>query len=216
MNIYIDIETIPTQNQSHKDFILANLTPPSNYKNQESINKWIEENKEKAINSTSLDGTFGEIAVISVAINDEPVQTFYREDWESADREKDILERFNAYMKGKFNVDHSVPQFIGHNLSKFDDLFIFQRCVINNVIPAYTTTRNNVYDTMLEWAGYNRDKYVSLEKLCQVLGIEGKGDIDGSKVWEFVQNGKIKQVAEYCEKDVERVRAVYKRMNFME
>jgi len=41
-------------------------------------------------------------------------------------------------------------------------------------------------------------------------------DIDGSKVWQYVQDGKIREVAEYCAKDVERTRQIYKRMNFME
>ena len=47
-----------------------------------------------------------------------------------------------------------------------------------------------------------------------MLNIEQKGDIDGSKVWKAVQDGRIDEVAEYCAKDVERVRAIYKRMNF--
>ena len=63
---------------------------------------------------------------------------------------------------------------------------------------------------------YNQIKTLkpSLNKLCQVLNIEQKGDIDGSKVWQAVQDGRIDEVAEYCSKDVERVRAIYKRMNF--
>ena len=67
---------------------------------------------------------------------------------------------------------------------------------------------------MWEWCGYNRESKPSLNKLCQVLNIEQKGDIDGSKVWQAVRDGRIDEVAEYCAKDVERVRAIYKRMNF--
>lgn len=214
MNIYLDIETIPTQNSDFQAYVCENLKAPANYKNEETIAKWLEENKGEAIHKTALDGAFGEIVVIGVAINNEPPVLFYREDWQSPDRETDILQRFNDFLCEKANKCNTVPQFIGHNITKFDDRFIFQRSVINGVKPYYTTTRQNTYDTMTEWAGYGGT--VSLDKLCKVLGIEQKGDIDGSKVWQYVQNGKINEVAEYCGKDVERVRQVYKRMNFVE
>lgn len=212
MNIYLDIETIPTQNPLHQTFVVENLKAPANYKKPESIAEWIEENKQTAIEKTALDGTFGEIAVIGVAIDDQEPVKFYCQDWQCPDREAVILQQFFDYLKEQGLSRQTLPQFIGHNITKFDDRFIFQRAVINGVKPSYTTTRNNTYDTMTEWAGYGNT--VSLAKLCQVLGIEAKGDIDGSKVWEYIQAGKINEVADYCVKDVERVRQVYKRMNF--
>lgn len=216
MNVYIDIETIPTQSPDLQTYVSETLKAPANYKDPEKISAWLEENKAEAVNKTSLDGAFGEIVAISVAINDEPVQTFYREDWQSPDREWDILTRFNCYLIAKVNKCKTVPTFIGHNLAKFDGLFMWHRHIINNVKPYYKMDNRNTYDTMLEWSGYNREKYPSLDKLCKVLGIEQKGDIDGSKVWQAVQDGRINEVAEYCAKDVERVRQVYKRMNFMD
>lgn len=216
MKIYLDIETIPTQNSEHQAFVVENLKPPANYKNADTIEKWLEENKAEAISKTALDGTFGEIAVIGIAINDEPVVTFYREDWQSADRESDLLQRLSDYLREHANKCNTAPQFIGHNIIKFDDRFIFQRSVINSVKPYHSASRHNTYDTMIEWAGYGNKDYVSLAKLCQVLGIEAKGEIDGSKVWDYIQAGKISEVAQYCAKDVERVRQVYKRMTFME
>lgn len=212
MNVYLDIETIPTQNEDFQRYVCEKLKAPANYKNEDTIKKWLEENKDEAIHKTSLDGAFGEIVVIGVAINDEPPVLFYREDWQAKDREADILTRFNDYLREKANKCRTIPQFIGHNITKFDDRFIFQRSVINNVKPYYTATRQNTYDTMTEWAGYGNT--IALDKLCKVLGIEQKGDIDGSKVWQYIQDGKINEVAEYCAKDVERVRKVYKRMKF--
>jgi len=209
---FIDIETIPTQNADYQNYVCENLKAPGNYKNAKAIEKWLEENKGEAVNKTALDGAFGEIVVIGVAIDDETPVLFYREDWQSADREADILTRFNNYLREKANKSTTVPLFIGHNITKFDDRFIFQRAVINGVKPYYTTSRQNTYDTMTEWAGYGNT--VSLDKLCKVLDIEQKGDIDGSKVWQYVQDGKINEVAEYCAKDVERVRQIYKRMTF--
>lgn len=214
MNIYVDIETIPTQNKSHQNFVVNNLKPPANYKSEEAVGKWLSENRQSAIEKTALDGTFGEIVVIGVAIDELPPKTFYCKDWQRQDREAVILRQFFTHLKQQCVNRQTVPKFIGHNITQFDDRFIFQRAVINKVRPHYTATRQNTYDTMIEWTGYKNT--VSLAKLCQVLGIEAKGDIDGSKVWEYVQAGKIDEVAKYCAKDVERVRQIYKRMNFVD
>ncbi len=212
MKIYIDIETIPTQNKDFQEYVCDSLKPPANYKNQETIDKWLAENKDEAVNKTSLDGAFGEIVVIGVAIDEQEPMLFYRKDWQAKHREIDILQRFNDYLREHANKSMTAPIFIGHNIVNFDYRFIFQRSVINGVKPYYTQNKLNTFDTMTEWAGYKGT--VSLDKLCKVLGIEQKGDIDGSKVWDFVQAGKIDEVANYCAKDVERVRQVYKRMTF--
>lgn len=70
---------------------------------------------------------------------------------------------------------------------------------------------------MTAWAGIGNR--ISLDKLCRVMGIPTKGseigdEIDGSKVWDFVQAGRIADVATYCCGDVERVREIHRRMTF--
>lgn len=68
---------------------------------------------------------------------------------------------------------------------------------------------------MTEWAG--KRNYVSLNEVCLSLNIPPKGnEIDGSMVWDFVKEGKLKQVADYCADDVEKVRAIYKRITFQD
>jgi predicted PolB exonuclease-like 3'-5' exonuclease len=71
---------------------------------------------------------------------------------------------------------------------------------------------------MTDWAGVGNR--VSLAKLCKVFDLDAKGteigdEIDGSKVWDFVKNGRIADVAKYCGGDVERTRAIYKRLTFL-
>jgi predicted PolB exonuclease-like 3'-5' exonuclease len=51
--------------------------------------------------------------------------------------------------------------------------------------------------------------------MCKALGLDGKpGDIDGSKVWDFVEAGKYEEVMTYNKYDVEQGRKVYKRLTF--
>jgi 3'-5' exonuclease len=218
-NIYFDIETIPAQSDYIKTYIQSNLTAPSSYKKPESISAWIEENKEQVYRKTALNGGFGQIVCIGYAINDKDVRVIYFDNWVSS--EKQILQLFFNDLIEIYRPSSDItPHFIGHNIENFDLRFIYQRAIVLGVkppsfLPLNSKSYNNMYifDTMTEWAG--KRNYVSLNEICLSLGLPLKSDeIDGSKVWEFVQEGKLKQVADYCANDVEKVRAIHKRLTF--
>ena len=218
-NIYLDIETIPTQSNNLKNYIINNLTPPANYKKAESITAWIEENKDPAYRKTALNGGFGQIVCIGYAINDSDVKTIYFDNW--AESEKEILETFFSDLKNCYTPSADIiPNFIGHNIENFDLRFIYKRAIVLGIkppsfLPLNSKSYNNkyIFDTMTEWEG--KRGFVSLNEVCMSLGLPTKGDeIDGSKVWDFVQAGKVKEVAEYCASDVEKVRAIHKRFTF--
>lgn len=226
MNIYIDIETIPSQDESVKKSFLDNVKAPGNFKKQESIDDWLVENREKVADEdwrkTSFDGGLGQVCCVSVAINDEPVVTFFSENWKHS--EPEIISDLFHYLESNYDPSRQIPPvFIGHNIAGFDLRFLFQRAVVLGIKPprfipfGAKSWDKQVFDTMTQWAGHGNR--VSLDKLCQVLGLAAKGaetgeGIDGSKVWDFVRDGKISTVAKYCEGDVERVRAIHKRMTF--
>lgn len=115
------------------------------------------------------------------------------------------------------------PVFVGHNVIDFDLRFMFQRSVMLGVRPPACIPFDakpwdgSVFDTMTAWAGARNR--VTMDKLCKVFGIEAKGseiedEIDGSKVWDFVKDGRISDVAKYCAGDVARTRSIYKRLTF--
>ena len=107
---------------------------------------------------------------------------------------------------------------IGHHIAGFDIRFITQRAIILGVrLPTWWPRdpkpwSDKVFDTMTAFSG-SRDT-ISLDRLCRALGIEGKGDIDGSKVAGLWAAGEHKKVAEYCCEDVRKVQAIYKKMAF--
>jgi predicted PolB exonuclease-like 3'-5' exonuclease len=68
------------------------------------------------------------------------------------------------------------------------------------------------FDCMTAWSGV-KDR-VSMDRLCKILGIPGKDGMSGADVWPAVQAGKLDEVAKYCRADVERTRAIYKRLTF--
>lgn len=232
MNIYLDIETIPSQSPEVKKEIADGITAPAQYKKQESIDQWLAENRESeadaAWRKTSFDGAYGQIVCISVAIDDAEPVTFWAEDW--ANYEPRILAEFFKYIEDStsralsFGASSKIkPVFIGHYVADFDLRFVFQRAVMLGIKPPSCIPFKakpwdaDVFDTMTEWAGTKGR--VSLDKLCKVMGVDRKGteiadEIDGSKVWDFVAAGRIADVAKYCAADVERTRAVYKRLTF--
>jgi hypothetical protein len=53
---------------------------------------------------------------------------------------------------------------------------------------------------------------IGLDRLCGVLGIPGKDDIDGSMVASLWEAQRSDDIARYCMDDVERTRNVHRRM----
>ena len=221
MNIFLDLETCPAQNPAVRNDIAASITPPGNISKADTIALWHIEKKpaavEEAWRKTSFDGAVGHICVIGIAIDDAPPTAIYFEDWHR--HEAEALDSLNAIINAACaERPNERPVFIGHNLIEFDLRFLFQRSVVLGVKPsrhipfAARPWDDSVFDTMARWDGKNR---TSMDKLCRALGYDGKGDLDGSKVWDYVQAGRIAEVAEYCKGDIERTRRMFKRMNFM-
>lgn len=191
------------------------------------IAQWVEhfraqkapEAAEQAWRNTALNGSKGELAVIGFAISDEPARTFQRVDLH-ASSEVDLLgEFFSCIAKeiSRYNSHKTAVRLVGHNIEAFDMRFMFQRAVIRQARPTLNLNMSryseNLFDTMTAWAGHQGR--ISLANLCEALNIPSpKNDIDGSKVWDYVQAGRINEVAAYCARDVEATRSAFWRMTF--
>jgi len=225
--IYIDIETAPTQEKGAKEEILATIKPPANYSKPETIAKWMEENAEsqaeESYRKTALDGTHGQIVCIGMAIdNAAPVVFHNSKDWH---KEAEVIQSAFDWLDSQvetlstgYKLTHPDNVFVGHNIIDFDLPFIWKRCVINGIKPPSQIPfkarpwSESIYDTMREWSGTH--SRISMDKLAKALKVGGKGDMDGSMVWDYIQAGKLKEVRDYCASDIELVRKIHKRMTF--
>lgn len=219
---------------------LPEIKAPTNYKDADKIAAYILDKQDEqaallksrhaeidaAVDTryrkTSFDGALGQICALSLAIGDEAPINIYRDDW--ATSEAYILDEMNRVIADAYSPNSDMrPVFIGHNVIAFDLRFIFQRSVLLGIKPhpiiPFTARPwdDKVFDTMTQWAGVGNR--VSLDKLCRVFGVATKGteiedEIDGSMVWDFVQAGRIADVATYCGGDVDRVREIHRRMTF--
>ena len=212
--LYIDIETIAGP-ESGKDAI--EVSAPATYKKPESIQKWMDENAETArediYRKQSFNGGYGQICQISWAFNDGDVEGLSL----GADRanEGPMLEKFVEQMAAELSFG-DMPEPCGHYISGFDLRFIKHRCIIHGIKVPVWLARDpkpwEIRDTMIMWAGI-KDR-VSLDELCKILGIDGKGDMDGSMVYDAWIAGEHDKISEYCADDVEKVRKINKK--FME
>lgn len=225
MNIYFDIETIPCTWPGILEEFAAGVTPPATYKKPESIAAWLEENREAEAEAawlkTSFDGGMGQICVIGWAVDDEPAMSMQVDDL-SAESEAQLLGHWFAWLTNcRSGTSGTRPVLVGHNHVGFDIPFLWKRAMVHGIKPPMWFPRNpkpwadSVEDTMLLWDS-NQRAGSSMDRLCRILGIEGKGDMDGSKVWPMVREGQIDLVAAYCKQDVERTRAMHRRMQFVE
>jgi len=216
--LYLDIETIPAQGKAAKERIASTIKPPAQMKKADTIAAWEKDGKEQAvldaIDKTSFDGGMGHVCCIGWADGKNQPQSYSVVDF-SLEEEAEMIDHFFSAVHGETSWS-SPPTLVGHYISGFDIRFITQRAIVLGIrLPNWWPHEakpwgNEIFDTMVKWAGAKGT--VSLDNLCFALGIEGKGDIDGSMIAQMFKNGKHEEIATYCRQDVERVRQVHKKM----
>jgi 3'-5' exonuclease len=201
IKLFFDIETIPSS-EEHKEIHVEILK-----KRNSNSEKTIEEIHEE----TSFEGTFGRVCCIGIIKEDHEGNIIQKEVFSGT--EKEILTNF-------WLAAANVHRFIGHNIWAFDLPFIYKRSIINGVKPRWDINfaryRNiPIYDTQQEWELWGFGKAQKLDTLAKVLGLPtSKDEMDGSMVWKYFQDGKIKDICKYCMKDVELTRQIYYKMTF--
>ena len=136
------------------------------------------------------------------------------EDGNEEDEKKALL-RFLQYMKG---FDIETDELVGHNIIGFDLPFIFQRCLVHCIsakplVDLREFNVRGVFDTMHHW-WLGARRFVSLDDIAWALGIESSKTeaVEGSKVFDLYQQGRLAEIREYNLNDVRVTRKVYERM----
>jgi DNA polymerase elongation subunit (family B) len=209
--IYLDIETIPTQDAAAIEAIKVGVTAPAQYKKPESIAEWLAENRDTAaaeiVAKTSFDPAKGHICTIAWAKDDGEIQCAHA---------KTVQEETNALLAFFSDLDpyHST-QFVGHYIGGFDLRFILCRAVVLGVKIPRCIPRDpkpwsdSLFDTMQAWAGQKGT--ISQDNLAQALGLAGKGDFDGSKVAAAWAAGNHQTIIDYCKNDCATVREIHRK-----
>lgn len=226
----IDIETIPLP--AFKERAAARLKRANQLgrMSEEQQQRYFEDQaaeEERAFRSGSLAATSGR--VLSIAIHMGPIPGVAFEGIQQSQSEhvfgidsdgqeqveQKALTDFLAMMR---SFDPDVDEIVGHNVIGFDLPFIFQRCLVNNIAvrPFVNLADFNVrgvYDTMHRWWFGSKNR-VALDDIAWALGIESSksGEVEGSRVFEFYQAGRLNEIREYNLNDVRVTRKVYERI----
>lgn len=229
MNIFLDIETLP--NPDYGEIVRptkADLKCPKTLKKQDTIDAWwanperddeVEELYQKKVNEfrrTALDPWQGQIFCIAWAKDDDPIDVIW------SDNEKELLEKFEHELQTRYERKvtdaMSVSTFVGYNIRNFDNTFLRLKSIkhklswLTQVLPTrkYHDRIEDVMEMALITTRITADKYVSLDLVSKFFGLGGKGDIDGSMVYDMWLAGKKQEIADYCKKDVELMRELHK------
>jgi DNA polymerase elongation subunit (family B) len=160
---------------------------------------------------------FAKIVCVSVAFvtdKDEiKKQTF------SGDDEKQLLKDCQKLLDRCGKLDFHL---CGHNLKNFDIPMLAKRMIINglmppSILPSYDTKPWEIkaIDTKEIWQYGAYTSIGSLDLLCSTLDIPTPkdGEVTGDKVHNaYWEENKLKEITEYCEKDVEVLIHIIKKL----
>lgn len=212
-HLFLDIETIPSQLPWVREYAEGKVKPPKTIKKQEKIDEWYLNDRhdaiEEMIDGLGFDGASNHIVSIGCAVNyDDPVSF----DAATIEDEAKIIQSFFEYVVTMFQRKY--PIVVGHNVAGFDLRVIRQRATILGIrrpacMPwAAKPWDNNPFDTMVQW---DPKKFVSQDLLARAFGLRGKGDVDGSKVYDMWKAGESAKIGDYCRDDVAQNREIFMR-----
>jgi 3'-5' exonuclease len=226
----IDIETIPLPAFKERAAGRLKRAMQLGKMSEEQQRRYVEDQaaeEERAYRSGSLAATSGRVLSIAVHVGSiagveiegveqsESEHVFGIDSDGQEQSEQQALADFLALMR---SFDPDIDEIVGHNVIGFDLPFIFQRCLVNNISvrPFVNLGEFNVrgvYDTMHRWWLGSRNR-VALDDIAWALGIESSKteEVDGSRVFELYQAGRLAEIREYNLNDVRVTRKVYERL----
>jgi len=226
----IDIETIPLPAFKERAARRLKRSIDSGKMNEEQQQRYVEDQlaeEERVFKSGSLAATSGRVLSIAVHIGSvagieiegiESIESEYVFGIDSDGQEQNEHHALTDFLSLMQSFDPEIDEIVGHNIIGFDLPFIFQRCLVNNIAvrPFVNLSEFNVrgvYDTMHRWWLGARNR-VALDDLAWALEIPSSktDEVEGSRVFELYQAGKLAEIREYNLNDVRVTRKVYERI----
>lgn len=149
---------------------------------------------------------YGEIVTIGVQLNDMAPYAIIGDEDEILSKFWELLKNFNGL-------------FIHFNGLRFDIPFILTRSQHYKLLPTndnFKVRRRfsyfphfDCYAAATDW--YDSGKTINLKTLCDFLSVKGSkdGEVVAANVADYIAQGRIDLVAEYCKQDVRATKAVY-------
>lgn len=220
MNILVfDIETIPDVASGRRLYDLEGL-------NDADVAKiMFHKRREETGDSEFLRHHLHRIVAISVVMR----RADQFKVWSLGDEKSDEADLIRRFFDG---IEKYSPTLVTWNGSGFDLPVLHYRSLLHGIAaPRYWDTGDldrdfkwNNYISRFHWrhtdlmdvlAGYQPRANAPLDDIAQMLGLPGKLGMDGSKVWDAYQAGKLNEIRDYCETDVLNTYLVYLRFELL-
>jgi predicted PolB exonuclease-like 3'-5' exonuclease len=219
MNVLVfDIETVPDLAAGRRYYEFSDLDDTQATQAMQNLRRQETGHEFLALH-------FHRIVAISVVYsNDEKLSVLSLGDLSST--EKELIETFYKALE-KYS-----PVLVSWNGGNFDLPVLHYRSLIhgitakrywengdtdpqfryNNYLSRYHQRHTDLMDML---AAYQPRAYASLDSISTLLGLPGKMGMDGSKVAEYFQAGKLDEIRAYCETDVLNTYLVYLRFEHL-
>jgi len=169
LNCAYDIETADNE-QANEYFAKVHVKAPTNYKDEEKIKKYIENQRSILSKKAALSWFTGRVISYAIVDIDNPKTVRYGFDID----EKKLLTKFNADMA-------DVSTLWGMNNKSFDNPFLVGRLLVNNLpIPQALKQRANDINDFFGWSSQSSQRG-KLSDYLFAFGIKEK-PMDGSQV----------------------------------
>jgi predicted PolB exonuclease-like 3'-5' exonuclease len=212
--LVFDIETIPDCESGRKLYDLQGLA------DEETALAMFALRRNK-VGHNFLPHHLQKIAAISLLFNEGDKLKVCSLGEETAD-EKELITRFFA------GIDKYMPTLVSWNGGGFDLPVLHYRALLHNIsAPTYwemgeqkSDFRWNNYlnrfhlrhiDLMDLLSSYQNKAFAPLDEMASMLGFPGKMGMHGAEVWKAYQQGRLKDIRDYCETDVLNTYCVYLR-----
>jgi predicted PolB exonuclease-like 3'-5' exonuclease len=220
MNVLVfDIETIPDIASGRRLYELEGL-------NDADVAKvMFHKRREETGDSEFLRHHLHRIVAISVVMR----RADQLKVWSLGDENSDEADLIRRFFDG---IEKYSPTLVTWNGSGFDLPVLHYRSLKHGIAaPRYWDTGDldrdfkwNNYISRFHWrhtdlmdvlAGYQPRASAPLDDVAHLLGLPGKLGMDGSKVWDAFQAGKLGEIRDYCETDVLNTYLVYLRFELL-
>ena len=130
--------------------------------------------------------------------------------------EAEIVKKFFDY------ICKNIPRIVSYNVKCFDLPVLKDRAMkygipVENLFKAGDKWNSYNQRYSKEWhcdlldvlSDYGSSAKCKMNEVCSILGIPGKIGVDGSKVADMYDEGRLKEIDDYCETDVMNTYLVY-------
>ncbi|HXG67500.1 MAG TPA: hypothetical protein VNO70_20525 [Blastocatellia bacterium] len=222
--IFLDIETLPPDEQA-REALLREMAHKITAAGARPAYEQAVELADRRFREMALEGEHGRVLAIGLIIEQDGRvihSGLLGRDRATGRFHLDERRTLRSFWKLLREFDARRDVIAGHNIFDFDLLFLYKRSIIHGARPAVSLSfaryrSQPIYDTMREWEKWGRNR-ISLGRLAAALGLESskQGGLDGGSVYDAFRAGRHEEIASYCMRDVELVRAIYYRLNFLE